>query len=141
MFELFVRSLAPRRGFLLAAGLQQAIDFLENLRFDFEIDSLKSSGRFEASRLSRQFSLYRRGARHRRRHRILYQRADPARDRAAAASLTRRIASHQYLALSIRGRPQAAQCVLTTPGKLLVDFGMRRARRRVSTACDACASP
>ena len=33
-FELFVRSLPPQRSFLLAAGLEQAIDYLENLRFE-----------------------------------------------------------------------------------------------------------
>ena len=47
VFELFVRSLPPRRGFLLAAGLQQALDYLENLRFSpADIDWLKSTGRF-----------------------------------------------------------------------------------------------
>src|SRR5438128_8639207 len=35
-FELFVRSLPPQRGFLLAAGLDQALDFLENVRFSAE---------------------------------------------------------------------------------------------------------
>jgi nicotinate phosphoribosyltransferase len=30
VFEFFVRKLPPRRGFLIAAGLEQAIDFLEN---------------------------------------------------------------------------------------------------------------
>jgi len=33
-FELFVRSLPPERGFLLAAGLEQALDYLESLRFE-----------------------------------------------------------------------------------------------------------
>jgi nicotinate phosphoribosyltransferase len=33
-FELFVRSLPPQRSFLVAAGLEQAIDYLENLRFE-----------------------------------------------------------------------------------------------------------
>ena len=33
VFELFVRNLPPRRGFLLAAGLEQALQFLETLRF------------------------------------------------------------------------------------------------------------
>src|ERR1700680_4652249 len=47
VFELFVRSLPARRGFLLAAGLEQALDFLENLRFSAaEIAWLKSTGRF-----------------------------------------------------------------------------------------------
>lgn len=32
-FELFVRSLPPRRNYLVAAGLEQALDFLENVRF------------------------------------------------------------------------------------------------------------
>ena len=32
-FELFVRRMPPNRNFLLAAGLQQAVDYLTNLRF------------------------------------------------------------------------------------------------------------
>jgi nicotinate phosphoribosyltransferase len=32
-FELFVRSLPPRRNYLVAAGLDQALDFLENVHF------------------------------------------------------------------------------------------------------------
>src|SRR5579863_10609576 len=32
-FELFVRRLPPRRNFLVAAGLEQALDFLERVRF------------------------------------------------------------------------------------------------------------
>jgi nicotinate phosphoribosyltransferase len=32
-FELFVRSLPPRRNYLVAAGLEQALDFLENVHF------------------------------------------------------------------------------------------------------------
>ncbi len=42
-FELFVRSLPPERSFLLAAGLEQALDYLENLRFHpGDIDYLRS---------------------------------------------------------------------------------------------------
>jgi nicotinate phosphoribosyltransferase len=33
VFEFFVRKLPPRRGFLIAAGLEQVLDFLEKLRF------------------------------------------------------------------------------------------------------------
>jgi len=33
-FELFVRSLPPERGFLVAAGLEQALDFLEQVHFE-----------------------------------------------------------------------------------------------------------
>src|SRR5690348_5835597 len=35
-FELFVRSLPPRRNFLVAAGLEQALEFLETVRFSSE---------------------------------------------------------------------------------------------------------
>ena len=35
-FELFVRRLPPRRNFLVAAGLQQALEFLETVRFSAE---------------------------------------------------------------------------------------------------------
>src|SRR5262249_33126006 len=52
VFELFVRSLPPRRGFLVAAGLQQALDFLENLRFSrADIDWLASTRRFNKNLL------------------------------------------------------------------------------------------
>jgi nicotinate phosphoribosyltransferase len=35
-FELFVRLLPPQRNYLVAAGLEQALDFLENVRFSSE---------------------------------------------------------------------------------------------------------
>ncbi|MGC1293025.1 MAG: nicotinate phosphoribosyltransferase [Candidatus Acidiferrales bacterium] len=41
-FELFVRELPPERNFLVAAGLEQALDFLESVRFaPDEIDYLR----------------------------------------------------------------------------------------------------
>ncbi len=35
-FELFARNLPPRRNYLVAAGLEQALEFLENVRFSAE---------------------------------------------------------------------------------------------------------
>src|SRR5436189_6191552 len=35
-FELFVRHLPPRRNYLVAAGLEQALDFLQNVQFSAE---------------------------------------------------------------------------------------------------------
>jgi len=47
VFEFFVRKLPARRGFLMAAGLQPALEFLENLRFSTEeIEQLAGSARF-----------------------------------------------------------------------------------------------
>jgi nicotinate phosphoribosyltransferase len=41
-FELFVRSLPPDRGYLLAAGLEQALDYLETLTFtDSDVSFLR----------------------------------------------------------------------------------------------------
>src|SRR5690606_35271102 len=46
-FEFFVRRLPARRRFLLAAGLEDALDYIETLRFTPEdIDWLKGTGRF-----------------------------------------------------------------------------------------------
>jgi len=46
-FELWVRDLALQRNFLVAAGLEDSLDFLEGLRFDTEaIAYLESLGRF-----------------------------------------------------------------------------------------------
>lgn len=36
VFKFFVRKLPERRGFLVAAGLEQALQFLENLHFSAE---------------------------------------------------------------------------------------------------------
>jgi len=47
VFEFFFRKLPGRRGFLMAAGLEQAVDYLERLSFaPEEIDWLAKTGRF-----------------------------------------------------------------------------------------------
>ncbi|MBK4720358.1 nicotinate phosphoribosyltransferase [Azospirillum sp. YIM DDC1] len=49
-FELFVRKLPPGRNFLMAAGLEQAVAFLENARFAAdEIAWLRDEGRFSGA--------------------------------------------------------------------------------------------
>ena len=54
VYEFFVRKLPRRRGFLIAAGLEQALDFLENLRFaPEEIDWLARTRRFDKGLLDR----------------------------------------------------------------------------------------
>ena len=50
-FELFVRSLPPRRNYLVAAGLDQALDFLENVRF-FAMKKSPTCGRCPSSAAS-----------------------------------------------------------------------------------------
>lgn len=49
VFEFFVRKLPEGRNFLMAAGLEQVLDYLENLRFtDEEIAWLARCGRFHS---------------------------------------------------------------------------------------------
>jgi len=56
-FELFVRSMPPRRNYLVAAGLDQALDFLENVHFsNAEIAYLRGQAVF--SHISRSFFDY-----------------------------------------------------------------------------------
>ena len=43
VFELFVRKLPPKRDFLVAAGLEQALDFIEGMRFgEEELDWIRT---------------------------------------------------------------------------------------------------
>lgn len=47
VFEFFFRDFPDNRRFLIACGLQQALEYLENIRFsDEEIDYLRQDGRF-----------------------------------------------------------------------------------------------
>ena len=51
-FDLFVRKLPPERGYLLAAGLEQAVNYLLNLRFSSDdIAYLRKQGRFSEEML------------------------------------------------------------------------------------------
>jgi len=50
VFEFFVRKLPAQRSFLMAAGLEQALDLLENLRFsNEELGWLERTGKFNAT--------------------------------------------------------------------------------------------
>src|SRR5512138_3438650 len=54
VFELFFRKLPPSRNFLVAAGLQQALEFLEALQFTGdELDWLRRVQRMPAALVDR----------------------------------------------------------------------------------------
>src|SRR5262249_2570988 len=53
-FSLFVRALPPTRGYLVAAGLDRALDYLENLHFSADdLSYLASLGLFSDDALGR----------------------------------------------------------------------------------------
>ncbi len=130
VFELFVRRLPPQRSFLLAAGLEQALVYLENLRFaPEERDWLASTGRFSpdfvASLADFQFA----GSVHALPEGTAFFANEPILRVTAPLPQAQLVESRlinllQYQTLIAS---KAARCVLAAPDKLLVDFGMRRA--------------
>ena len=130
VFEFFVRRLPPNRAFLVAAGLEQALDFLENLRFTGEeIEWVRSSGRFSKEFPERLASLRFTGEVHALPEGTVFFADEPVLRVVAPMPEAQLVESrlinilhHQTIVAT-----KAARCVLAAPGKLLVDFGMRRA--------------
>src|SRR5215813_7223248 len=130
VFELFVRSLPPRRGFLLAAGLQQALDFLENLCFSAaDIDWLKRTGRFNHNLLDYLGDFRFSGEVHAVAEGSAFYASEPILRITAPLPQAQLVESRLINILHFQTliATKAARCVLAAPGKLLVDFGMRRA--------------
>jgi nicotinate phosphoribosyltransferase len=130
VFELFVRNLPPRRGFLMAAGLEQALDFLENLRFSpDEIAWLKSTGRFSQNLLDYLRDLRFTGDVHAVPEGTVFFANEPILRLTAPLPLAQLVESRliNILHYQVLIASKAARCRLAGPDKLLVDFGMRRA--------------
>jgi len=130
VFELFVRKLPARRGFLVAAGLEQALEFLEELRFsEGEVDWLKRSGRFSASTLDYLAQLRFSGDVHAMAEGTVFFGNEPILRVTAplpeAQLVEARLINILHFQTVIASK--AARMVLAAPGKLLVDFGLRRA--------------
>ena len=130
VFEFFVRKLPARRGFLIAAGLEQAIQFLENMRFSREeIEWLASTRRFEKSLLDRLSDFRFTGDVHAvREGRVFFANEPILRITAPmpqAQLLETRLINLLHFQTLIASK--AARMVLAAPRKLLVDFGLRRA--------------
>jgi len=129
-FEMFFRKLPPRRGFLVAAGLEQALEFLETVRFGAEdLEWLTRSGRF-----SRDFIDYLRRFRfggdvHAPPEGTVFFPDEPVLRVTAplpeAQLVETRLINILHFQTVIASK--AARMVLAAPGKLLVDFGLRRA--------------
>ena len=128
VFELFMRSLPARRGFLLAAGLEQALDFLENLRFSAaDIDWLKNTGRFNKNLLDYLGDFRFSGDVHAMAEGTVFFATEPILRITAPLPQAQLVESRLINILHFQSliAAKAARCVLAAPGKLLVDFGMR----------------
>jgi len=130
VFEFFARSLPPRRGFLLAAGLAQALEFLETLRFSAaDIDWLKSTGRFNQRLLDYLGDFRFTGDVHAMHEGTAFFANEPVLRVTAPLPQAQFVESRLINILHFQSlvAAKAARCVLAAPNKLLVDFGMRRA--------------
>jgi nicotinate phosphoribosyltransferase len=130
VFELFVRRLPPSRGFLVAAGLEQALDFLEELRFGRdELDWLAGNGRFPRAFLDYLGSLRFTGDVHAMPEGTVFFPDEPILRVTAPLPQAQLVETrlmnlvhYQTLVAS-----KAARAVLAAAGRPLIDFGLRRA--------------
>ena len=130
VFEFFTRNLPPRRGFLLAAGLEQALDYLESLRFGAaDIDWLRSTGLFKDNLLDYLRNFRFAGDVHAMPEGTAFFAGEPilrvSAPMPAAQFVETRLINILHFQLLVAAK--AARCMLAAPGKLLVDFGLRRA--------------
>jgi nicotinate phosphoribosyltransferase len=129
-FELFVRKLPSRRGFLMAAGLAQVVDFLETMRFTTdELAWLRASGSFAASFLDELSALRFTGDVDAMAEGTVFFPDEPVLRVTAplpqAQIIETRLLNLIHFQTLIASK--AARMVLAAPGRQLVDFGLRRA--------------
>jgi nicotinate phosphoribosyltransferase len=129
-FELFVRKLPPGRDFLVAAGLEQALDFVEGLRFgEEELDWIAGCGHFKPFFADELAKLRFTGDIHAMREGTVFFPDEPLLRVVApmpeAQLLETRLLNLMHFETVIASK--AARCRLAAPGKGLIDFGLRRA--------------
>jgi len=130
VFELFVRKLPPGRNFLVAAGLAQVVEYLADLRFSADdLAWLRATGRFAAAfvdslatlRFTGDLDALPEGTVFFADEPILRVSA-PLREAQLVESRVMNLVHYETLVAS-----KAVRSVLAAPGRLLVDFGLRRA--------------
>jgi nicotinate phosphoribosyltransferase len=130
VFEFFVRKLPAGRGFLVAAGLEQVVDFLERARFgEAELAWLEASGRFKRDLLDDLARWRFTGDVHAMPEGTVFFPDEPILRVVAPLPEAQLIESRLINILHFQTliASKAARMVLAAPGKTLVDFGLRRA--------------
>jgi len=130
VFEFFMRKLPARRGFLLTAGLEQALDFLETLRFSPEdLAWLRESGRFGKGMLDYLAALRFNGDVHAMPEGTVFFADEPILRVTAPLPVAQLIETRliNLVHFQCLVASKAARMMLAAPGKLMVDFGLRRA--------------
>jgi nicotinate phosphoribosyltransferase len=130
VFEFFVRRLPERRNFLVAAGLEDALAFLETLRFSaHEIDWLKSTGRFRRNLIDYLSGLRFTGDVHAIPEGTICFPHEPLIRITAPLPIAQLVETRLINILHFQTMiaSKAARMVLAAPGKILSDFGLRTA--------------
>ena len=130
-FEFFVRRLPARRGFLVAAGLEQALDYLEALQFtEPELRWLESTGRFTAEALQRLARLRFTGDVDAMPEGSVFFAGEPILRVVAPLPEAQLVESRLINLLNLQSliASKAARCRLAAGTRRLADFGLRRAQ-------------
>jgi nicotinate phosphoribosyltransferase len=130
VFEFFVRRLPARRGFLTAAGLEQALDFLERLQFsNEEINWLRQNYQFRDGFLDYLTRLRFTGDVDAMPEGTIFFANEPIIRVIAPLPEAQLVETRLINILHFQSvvASKAARMVLAAPGKQLVDFGLRRA--------------
>jgi len=131
VFELFFRRLPPkRRNFFLAAGLQQVVEFLERLRFTAEeLEWLAQQEHFTAEFIDHLARLRFTGDVDAMPEGTVFFANEPVLRVVAplpeAQLVETRLMNLIHFETMVASK--AARAVLQAPGKMLIDFGLRRA--------------
>jgi nicotinate phosphoribosyltransferase len=130
-FEFYVRDLPAGRGFLVAAGLESLVSFLENLRFsEEEIAYLAGTGRFSRRLLDHLAALRFTGDLYAPPEGTVFFANEPLIRCVAPIPLAQLVETRAINLLHFETliATKAARCVLAADRNvLLVDFGLRRA--------------
>lgn len=143
VFEFFVRKLPPARNFLVAAGLDQALEYLETLRISpAELEWLGASGRFDPSFLDWLSGLHFDGDVDALPEGTVFFADEPLLRVVAPLPVAQLVESRliNLLQYPTMVASKAVRCVLAAPGRTLVDFGMRRAHGAEAALLSARAS-
>ena len=130
VFEFSVRRLPTQRSFLMAAGLEQVLDFLEQLRVSqAELKWLEQTGRFSQSCLDYLEHLRFSGDVHAMQEGTVFFPHEPILRVTAPLPQAQLVETRIMNLLNFQTliASKAARSVLAAGGKPLIDFGLRRA--------------
>ena len=130
VFEFFVRRLPDRRGFLMAAGLDTALDYLENMHFSADdIDWLAKTGRFKKNLLDYLAGFRFTGDVHAMPEGTVFFPQEPILRITAPLAQAQLIETRLINILHFQSMiaSKAARMVLAANGKTVIDFGLRSA--------------